>query len=592
MFVAHRSYLMRLSGTGPFPGSAGAWTARTYPSAAIANLIACAVSQGGDVVYVARADVAAPWGSNLWAFDVARERYGATPIYATGPNLQIRGVIAAPLAAGAATPTRTQTPTSSPTPSVTPSPYGVPLPPNAFVVVSVGDGQGLAVPNVVNDLLAPVTVSTFFDCGQGCSAAQPERTLTLPSTLYTAINRDAYGNYPLTLNTGAATTTLTGRLVPAADNSRLAVTGFNGWSTSTFVNVANAQDIAATSREASFFTLLPTGRWNITFPCMTATITRPANSPYACDLMNAAELPFTVALGPTGTSHAWFSAGQAAGATPYGIKYFTPDASGTLQPVALSPVVGLADRSDYRRVQAFGGELYYFTAAGGERGESTFWRIPALPTPDYAGWSPSFSAPLFTAAGAGEQWSDFAIASRTVVYTVSPAGGLTQWAPDATGEWKPVAQDVSVTDTIAVGVSNDAATVYVVTSKSDGTSGVHAWDVASQAYTNQGAPVVVAPPGFQFRGVAGAPILRECGVGYRAGGTGATPTQRPRAHDALFFTHPPPARPPSPPPCSLLDPDAHVHALLYGVSVHDGDGHGLHLRYRQQHAVAVGHRVL
>lgn len=88
VWVASMPSLLKVSGTG----SSG-WTATTYTSAAVQNLIAVAVSQSSATVYVATAYPATPFTSAVHAFDIASGAYIAQgqPIYVAPAGTQLRG---------------------------------------------------------------------------------------------------------------------------------------------------------------------------------------------------------------------------------------------------------------------------------------------------------------------------------------------------------------------------------------------------------------------------------------------------------------------------------------------------------------------
>ena len=99
VWVATTSTVLKVTGLSPEPAYAGSWTAQTYYSAAVQNIIAMAVSQSGNSIYVATAGLSAASTSSIYVFDLATETYknGAAPIYTTSPYFQIRGIVSAPV---------------------------------------------------------------------------------------------------------------------------------------------------------------------------------------------------------------------------------------------------------------------------------------------------------------------------------------------------------------------------------------------------------------------------------------------------------------------------------------------------------------
>lgn len=174
----------------------------------------------------------------------------------------------------------------------------------------------------------------------------------------------------------------------------------------------------------------------------------------------------------------------------FGIRYYNASA-----PLRRSPLsIGLSDRNDYDRVQVFNGALWFMQLNASF--VSAMYRIGSLPNLQTA---PAVkpAAPLF--AGPTMDWTDFALASDSLVY-VGATSGLYVWAADAGGVWSVTAVAGSPRDIISVGLSNDAATLYAVVANNT-VSGLYAYSTASGSWVNGGAPILLPPTGRQFRGV-------------------------------------------------------------------------------------------
>ena len=196
VWVASAPALLKLTGGSPEPAYAGSWTAQSYYLPSVQNIIALALSQSGSSLYVATAGLTPTSTSSVYAFDLATEAYrnGGAPLYTTSAYYQIRGIVAAPIQpTPSATPSPTATLTASRTPSA--SNRAASIPSNTFVLAMIGNGYNM-IPNPVNDLLVPVQLQVFYDCGSACPVPYPERVIRLPSTLNEQWRGDAYGEWP------------------------------------------------------------------------------------------------------------------------------------------------------------------------------------------------------------------------------------------------------------------------------------------------------------------------------------------------------------------------------------------------------------
>lgn len=159
-----------------------------------------------------------------------------------------------------ATPSATATGTPSPTPTLTT--MGRPLPSNAFVLMTIGDGN-VQVPNLAADVLAPASFSVYTDCGMGCASPMLERTVPL----YSGLATDRYGNRFWTINAGSyclpqgadlgrcRSTFRHGRLVPSDDRSTLLSGGFDA---------AAGYNLNSAKREPSMLRIRGSGMYNVT----------------------------------------------------------------------------------------------------------------------------------------------------------------------------------------------------------------------------------------------------------------------------------------------------------------------------------------
>jgi hypothetical protein len=376
---------------------------------------------------------------------------------------------------------------------------GTPYRPNNFVVIVIGDGAA-AVPNLGNaDLLVPAAFSVYGECGAGCAQAPLERTVPLNS----AIAPDRYGNRFWTLNSGSyclpnggdlgrcRSTFRHGRLVPSDDRSTLLSGGFD----------ANAgYSLTSTKREPSMLRIQATGYWNVSLPCKVpragATAAQiAAGDNFYCNGFDGNELPLSIAS-RDGESGFWLTGGEEPSST-YGLRYFTAAVGGNIVGV------GIADRNDYERAQAYGGRLWFMQK--NEGGASQMFRLASPPSQSVAKPTALFAQ----AGGATLNWNDFDLSP-------APAGGDDVWAASAggllryrlnaaTGAWDQAFLG-GPTDLIAVGVSNDRTTVYVV-SANNTYSAAFSFDTGTSTWNNGGSPIVTPPANRQFRGIAPAPII-------------------------------------------------------------------------------------
>jgi len=197
-----------------------------------------------------------------------------------------------------------------------------------------------------------------------------------------------------------------------------------------------------------------------------------------------------MSIATTDGSEYWIAGGEEPAST-YGISYYND--------ALLAPVNVVPGSNDFGRIQIWGGKFYFIDMASTGT-TSKMYRLESPPRAQI-GVAP---APLFQGTSTG--WRDFDIFSHSRII-VGGVQGLELWDFNAAiSAWVPsfFAEKLNI---VGVGVSVDRATVYVSTAANDGTvSAVYAWDVATQAYTNNGTALLVAPLGVQFRGVAPAPI--------------------------------------------------------------------------------------
>lgn len=181
----------------------------------------------------------------------------------------------------------------------------------------------------------------------------------------------------------------------------------------------------------------------------------------------------------------WIAAADVAGST-YGIKSYRVENSS--QPRN----VGVQDRNDYMRISVFAGQMYLLasTAFGGN---GAVYRLNGKPLPSAPMTRPS--TPLFSYAREDAQDMDIESASSIWLGTRS---GLYNYRFNGS-EWRQVVAATSIVEIVGVGVSTDASTVYV-SSASVSSSAVYAFDIETGAYTNNGQPILRAPPGYQYRG--------------------------------------------------------------------------------------------
>ena len=384
---------------------------------------------------------------------------------------------ALPSATGSPSSTATGTPT--PTSSLT-ARGGRVLPSDGFAVVLIGNGT-LPIPNRAREVLARATVNVYASCASGCGAAALDRSITLPHRAF----GDEYGNRAATLTTGSTggrATFLTGRLVPSEDRAQLTLGLFDVYEGYVF----------GSKREPIVFTLAFSGFWRTFMPC---AVRRTASSgliddPFYCNGFNHAEPAFSVASDSEGNYY--ITAADVAGST-YGVKHFNESTA----PLRGPANVGMQDRNDYMRVQVFQGKFYVLasTAFGGN---GAVYRVDRAPRPESTLARPSL--PLF--AGPTDTWQDMDVASHNEVW-VGGRTGLWRFAFNGSA-WLSTSW-TAVTEIVGVAVSGDLSTVYVSTA-SDTASAVYAFDTDTQSYNNGGAPILTPPAGFQFRGVAAAPV--------------------------------------------------------------------------------------
>lgn len=196
-----------------------------------------------------------------------------------------------------------------------------------------------------------------------------------------------------------------------------------------------------------------------------------------------------MSIATTDGSEYWIAGGEEP-PSAYGISYYND--------ALRAPVQVIPGSNDYGRIQIWGGKFYFIDMASTGTA-STMRRLEAPPRSSVA-----LPAPMFQGTSTG--WRDFDVFSHSRI-VVGGVQGLELWSfNEAISAWIP-SFFYEKQNIVGVGISVDRATVYVSTAANDGSaSAVFAWDVATQAYTNNGTALLVAPLGVQFRGVAPAPI--------------------------------------------------------------------------------------
>ena len=174
----------------------------------------------------------------------------------------------------------------------------------------------------------------------------------------------------------------------------------------------------------------------------------------------------------------------------YGISYYNDQ--------LLAPVNIIPGANDYGKIQIFEGK-FYFHSISGTAGNSLFYRYDTIPRSPVA-----LPSPLFQSGSVTARWMDFDVFSDRKIL-IGGVEGLELWQQGATGAWTQAYSNSDRPNIVGVGLSVDRSTAYVSTASTDG-SNVFSWDCARQEWFNGGQPLLTAPAGTQFRGVAAAPI--------------------------------------------------------------------------------------
>lgn len=451
-----------------------------------------------------------------------------------------------------ATPSGVPSPTRTPSGTLTPNaPFGA----GSFVLSVVGDGI-VSIPVLTREVTVPVTLRVYADCGAGCTGG-PALQRVVPINALNGL--DAYGNRPLTVS-GSSTTAgfspnvpavnpygLTtyrathrmGKLVRSDNKGMVTLTGFDVWA---------GFDFTAGKREPTVGYLSWRGDIKVSTPCKQLrqlNSNNTINDPYYCDgcvygfrctpwyavtvpqcppysptqmpstsqhpsprprSFNNAELP--LAFATVDGSLFYWSGAQIPTSAPYGLRSWAPT-----QISQSTVIAGLQLRNDYDMVRVVDGALWFFTVAGGPvsagLAAAPYAMVSALyrtPLPSATAVDASFAAatPLITGTG-GDIWADFDVEAANSVW-VAANTGLLNYRLTEDGVWA-LARFPSPAELISVALSNDRATLYVVSAASDSNaSALYAFVVATATYVNGGAPILLPPSGYAFRGVAPAPV--------------------------------------------------------------------------------------
>ena len=259
----------------------------------------------------------------------------------------------------------------------------------------------------------------------------------------------------------------------------------NGWSYDKPWTPYRKEAVTLTLRQSGAFDLFQGCNTNATTDC------RDYNPAYCTNPSILCSPGLTAAVFPaSGATVDGFSYYESIIGTGGGIRYYNRTSA--------APVAVLTDRTDYLRVQAFGGKLYFLTQSGGPLGVSAMYRLDSLPTALQSTGRPA--APLFADA-ANNDWFDFDIGSDSLV-VVASSSGLYVWRySGVTGAWSSTL-DSSVGALQSVAISPDLASIIVTT----GTD-IYVYGLDAGSYRNNGLPVLSAPGGFYYRGLAFLPVL-------------------------------------------------------------------------------------
>ena len=151
-------------------------------------------------------------------------------------------------------------------------------------------------------------------------------------------------------------------------------------------------------------------------------------------------------------------------------------------------------------MQVFGGRVFFIQgnySLGAATFSSAMWLLPSVPLTPVA----KPTSPIFTADPGLTDWNDFSIQDENTIWVAATSGLYLYSTDGSSGTWTYTLYD-SVQNLLFVGVSGDGNSVYVTTA-----DGVYAFDTSTGQYTNNGAPILTAPSGRQFRGVAAVPVL-------------------------------------------------------------------------------------
>ena len=246
-------------------------------------------------------------------------------------------------------------------------------------------------------------------------------------------------------------------------------------------------------REASTFSLRVDGNYDVFQGCKTLASTN-------CSLYNPAYCTNPSILCSPGliatvfpssvTTVDGFHYYETIVGTGGGIRYYNRSAE------SRTPTPVLTDATDYGRVQAWGGSLFFFSLSGGPGGVSAMYRIDALPRALIA---TGRGTPIF--ANAVNNWNDFDIGSRDFI-AVGAQSGLQIWRFSAANNAWSVTENSVVANIIGVAVDAAMTTVLVTTA-----TDMYSFNVGTGAYNNNDMPIVSAPGGFAFRGVAFNPVI-------------------------------------------------------------------------------------
>jgi hypothetical protein len=216
------------------------------------------------------------------------------------------------------------------------------------------------------------------------------------------------------------------------------------------------------------------------------------------------EIPWSIQATNENNNEFWFAGSdsntavvQACWGSCYGIRTYNNYIT------ASAPNAAVTDANDYQKVMRVGNTVFFFEAGRAENPFQGFSNLRVMAYTDVA----QFDAPPPVVVGYAADWLDFDVLDLNNVYIgAASALYLASNASSADGSWTLTAY-YGAYNIVGVGISQSRSTVFVTTADSTGASALWSFDVASGTYNNNGAALATTAPGYQWRGIAMAPML-------------------------------------------------------------------------------------